>query len=382
MKASKKPPDATAGQQLNHERRRWPRQPGSETEEPLTGLGHLQPLHFSTRNLPAGEQFAAWKSHVAPLVDVILPEGLSETDPFPIDHIAWNFGSMVLVQQQVPAHSYFRSAAKLRSSSIDHWSVGLLRSGKSWTEVNGRVAQGEPNKVEFRSLGVPFSGRTIAAESLWLYLPRDLFSQTATIGNSSNNLILSGALANLLIDHINSVEMQLRNFTAADLPAVVRTTRDLITTCVSSSFAEDRAVAEQNVTVALMERARQYIQQNLSSADLTPDALCRALGVSRTHLYQIFEPSGGVLHYIQRRRLLATHAALSDPNNRRHILEIGENVGFSSAANFSRAFSKEFGYSPREARNAASPARLVHSNSSTEKEKSNSFEDWLKALGN
>jgi transcriptional regulator GlxA family with amidase domain len=78
--------------------------------------------------------------------------------------------------------------------------------------------------------------------------------------------------------------------------------------------------------------------------------------------------------------LLAAHAALSDPQDSRRIVDIAEAVGFNSAANFSRAFSKEFGYSPREARNAvphfAQPAGAF------ERDRPSSFEDWLKMLGN
>jgi AraC-like DNA-binding protein len=78
--------------------------------------------------------------------------------------------------------------------------------------------------------------------------------------------------------------------------------------------------------------------------------------------------------------LLAAHAALSDPKDSRRIIDIAEAVGFNSAANFSRAFSKEFGYSPREARNAS--PRLAHSVGLPERNVSSSFEDWLKMLGN
>ncbi|TIT13085.1 MAG: AraC family transcriptional regulator, partial [Mesorhizobium sp.] len=54
---------------------------------------------------------------------------------------------------------------------------------------------------------------------------------------------------------------------------------------------------------------------------------------------------------------------------------------FSAAANFSRAFSKEFGYSPREVRSSAVPPRPAHSVPLAEHDRVSSFEGWLKALG-
>ncbi|MER8588604.1 helix-turn-helix domain-containing protein [Mesorhizobium sp. M1338] len=317
---------------------------------------------------------------MAPLVEVRLPDDKSLNDGFPADHTAWNLGGMLMVQQRAPAHSYMRSAAKLRSSSIDHWYIVLPRTGRSWTEVDRRVAENQPGKLEFRSLGYPFRGRVTDSESLFLYLPRDLFSDTASTLDAKNNSIMSGNFANLFVDYVNSIEARLRSLTAEDLPRIVHATRAMIIACLAPP-AEHAAAAEQLVSVALMERARRYVQNNLDAAHLAPDSMCRALGVSRSRLYQLFEPSGGVLHYIQSRRLLAAHIALSDPADSRRIVDIAEAFGFSSAANFSRAFSKEFGYSPREGRGTVVLPRPAHSVSLAEHEKASSFEGWLKALG-
>ena len=147
----------------------------------------------------------------------------------------------------------------------------------------------------------------------------------------------------------------------------------------------DRIAARFNALSVLGQsclRARRYVQRNLNTAELTSEGMSRALGISRTRLYQLFEPSGGVNHYIQRRRLLAAHAALSDPGETRRIIDIAESVGFNSAANFSRAFTHEFGYSPREARYALKRPQLSHSIATVEQDSASSFEDWLKMLGN
>ncbi|MFB9983116.1 helix-turn-helix domain-containing protein [Mesorhizobium kowhaii] len=377
---TKRQDQALARQQRDLDRRRWPRegQPHNEAAPSLAPV--LEPLPFSTLELAPEDQFAAWQAHMAPLVEVRLPEDKSPDDGFPADHTAWNLGGMLIVQQRAPAHSYMRSAAKLRSSSIDHWYIVLPRTGRSWTEVDRRVAENQSGKLEIRSLGYPFRGRVTDSESLFLYLPRDLFSDAASTLDAKNNSILSGNFANLFVDYVNSIEARLRSLTAEDLPRIIHATRSMIIACLAPP-AEHAAAAEQLASVALMERARRYVQTNLDAAHLTPDSMCRALGVSRSRLYQLFEPSGGVLHYIQSRRLLAAHVALSDPADSRRIVDIAETFGFSSAANFSRAFSKEFGYSPREGRSTVVLPRPAHSVSLAEHEKASSFEGWLKALG-
>jgi len=363
------------------ERRRWPRDPPSEKDAAATALPVLKPLAFSTRGVAVADQFAAWQVHVSAILEVSLPEGVAPRDGFPADHIAWNLGSMLIVQQNVPAHGFERPAAMLRSSAIDHWHLVIMRNGRSWTEVDGRVAANRPGEVQFGSLGNPFSGRATSSESFILYLPRDLFAQSTASLDAINNTVLSGNAATLLIAYLNGVEARLSCLTEQDLPRIINATRDMILACLDPSTEGD-ATADRTANLALIERARRYVQRHLGAEHLSPSDMARALGVSRTRLYQLFEPSGGVLHYIQKRRLQTAHVALGDPADTRRIIDIAEAVGFTSAANFSRSFSKEFGYSPREARNAILSNRRSQPAADTVPEEGPSFDGWLKMLGN
>ena len=131
--------------------------PSLEHVKPLSPPA-LQPLSFSTRDLPAASQLAAWQALMEPLVAISLPAGLVPADGFPADHTAWNLGGMLVVQQSVPAHGYIRSAEKIRSSSIDHWCLVVLRNGRTWTEVDGRVAEGRPGASNSGRLATLFAG--------------------------------------------------------------------------------------------------------------------------------------------------------------------------------------------------------------------------------
>ncbi|WEX09493.1 helix-turn-helix domain-containing protein [Chelativorans sp. AA-79] len=360
------------------ERRRWPRGPETGTEAFRKGAPVLKPLKFSTRSLPARDQFGAWQDYMKPLADLRLPDDVSTGHGFPADHVAWNLGKVLIVQQRAPAHSYERSAIKLRASPIDHWSLGLLRSGQSWTEVDRRVAHNVPGKAELRTLGYPFRGRITEAESLIFYMPRDLFGDASAILDDANNSIRSGNLARLLIDYVSSVEASLCSLVAEDLPGIAQTLRNMMTVSVPSGAHKPTA---DHQAAGLMERARRHVHQHLASPELTPDSLCQELGISRTRLYQLFESSGGVLHYIRKKRLLAAHAALSDPANGQRILEIAEAVGFDTPANFSRAFKAEFGYSPRDARDPMSLGRGAFGNAHLP-ESTETFGSWLETLAN
>jgi AraC-like DNA-binding protein len=301
-------------------------------------------------------------------------------DGFPADQTAWNLEGMIIVEQTIPAHSFARSAARLRKSAIDHWYLSYLRSGRTWTEVDGHVAEARPGCVELGSLGHPFRGRSTEIQSVCIYLPRERFTRVNAKLDARNNSILTGNFADLLTDFIERTAERLRVLTAEDLPRVVQATSDLIVAGLTAGTKSEPARSQLS-SLALMERARRYIQTNLNIIDLAPVDICRALGVSRTRLYQLFAASGGVLAYVQKRRLIAAHHALGDPADERRIAGIAESCGFSSAANFTRAFTREFGYSPREARSALAESRLSDVNTRKRSQDQNSFEEWLRMLG-
>ncbi len=327
------------------ERRRYPRTVRASLGVDLREEGVLVPLRFETASLPPPQQFPAWQKHAAPLFDSRLPDAVRPEDGFVVRQAVWNLGGLLIVQQATPAFSYERSADEVRLSPIDHWQVTFLRTGRSWTESGGCVTQNTPRLMEVLSYGRPFRGRTQAADSISLIIPAELFADRGGLPAASHNVALGGHRVRLLFDYLVSVEGMLNRLTQDDLPGIRDRFREMVMDAVRP--LADREENHAQVSQAgLMTRARQFIINNILSPDLTVDALCHELAISRTRLYELFEAHGGVATYIRRRRLLAAHAMLTDPSEMRKIAAVGSAVGFDSAANFSRAFTQHFGYSP------------------------------------
>jgi AraC-like DNA-binding protein len=102
---------------------------------------------------------------------------------------------------------------------------------------------------------------------------------------------------------------------------------------------------------ALFERAVRYIRGHHGSADLSPDTICRALNVSRSHLYRAFSNKGGVMQNILEQRLRAAFSELSNPLNRAETIgSIAFRCGFVSDAHFNRLFRQTFGVRPTDVR--------------------------------
>jgi AraC-like DNA-binding protein len=84
-----------------------------------------------------------------------------------------------------------------------------------------------------------------------------------------------------------------------------------------------------------------------------PPVLYGLVGISRSNLYRLFEDSGRVTRYIQRKRLLEVHAVLTDPTTTQSISAISEDLWFAGASSFRRAFKRKFGSSSGDVRLAA-----------------------------
>jgi AraC-like DNA-binding protein len=306
---------------------------------------------FSTAAYDPREQFDVWRSRVSSLWDARLAAGASVTAGFHAEYMTCNLGGIVISSGRFAAHRLARSSGHAHRSLVDHWWLVRARSGEAWFETGERRLHARPGDIFLISLDQDFRGCTTDYDALTLILPRDDFRPVAASLDSACNTILSGNLAGLLADHLDSLETRLVGMSPEELVEAGRATAGVIAACVRPSGDQSHE-ANAAIEALLFERAQSYIQLNLSNHDLTPDQLAQVLGVSRSNLYRAFERVGGIFRYIQHCRLAAARAALS-AGDRRQIKDIAYRHGFRTASGFAKAFRREFGYSPGEARESS-----------------------------
>jgi len=314
----------------------------------------MESIHFSTEGLRAQDQFEAWREWFGSAFDVHPAD--SESIGFEAEYRAWQIGDLILPSSVAPPTRTVRSMTNLRRYPVDHWAISWGHDGATHYETK----RGEllaPPRVPFVWSAGQVSAHTHfppargTARRRQLYLPRDSFRDIAERLDATVGSRLDTPMGELLVGFLTSLEKQLPAITAAEVPAIEAALRALVAGTTSSS-AEALAEAHPQIALPQLEKTRRVVQANLRSPNLGPDTLCREVAMSRSALYRLLEPQGGVARFIQRARLTAARDILGDPEGRASISSIAEDFRFSSSAAFSRAFRVEFGCSPSDVRDA------------------------------
>ena len=189
-------------------------------------------------------------------------------------------------------------------------------------------------------------------ERIVLFLARDSFRGIVPVPVPACGLPLDTPLGRLLGDYMVALWRRLPDMTEADFTGLAKSIGAMVAAAVAPS-ADRTAIAKPQINVGRKERVRQIVQKHLRSPTLEPRNLGRMVGMSRSNLYRLFEDKGGIARYIQRERLLEARAILAESASSQTVSVIAEDLCFADASSFSRAFKREFGYTPREARYAA-----------------------------
>lgn len=303
----------------------------------------LRPIEFTTADLPPARQFEAFRASHETIVD-ICPPGYADRS-FKVSQKIWSLGTLVLTSTMLPQKGDMVRWKHWRKAVLDHWYIVLPCS----FVVDQALHRQPAARPTIHCLATPLEAEVEDDGALTLFVPRDLYP-AAELDKLLDNPLGNGS-GFLLADYLFVLNRRLPELAASELPNVVDATRCLIAACASPS--RDRlAEAQAPIDLTLLERGRRLIRRRLAEADLSPDMICRELGVSRSRLYRLFEPLGGISAYVRRQRLLQVRHALLDIVDTRSIVRIAEQWGFADASAFSRAFKHEFGLSPKAARDA------------------------------
>jgi AraC-like DNA-binding protein len=255
---------------------------------------------------------------------------------------------LLLSRVRVDASTLWREPGRLPSCASDV--VTIQWYGEEW--IRGRVGEHAPHRApgrtSFHDFAVPHRGWSEGSEAWVLAIPRTCIADSELLRlrapvfsipvGSPSGLLLTTALRTAW----ETVQCSpgSGNELACALVGLVNGVLD------SNTRRHDDA------RLAAM---RSYLRHRLADPALSGADLQQHFHYSRATVYRLFEPDGGVAHFIRDERLRRCHDALAHPDQggRTTVGAVAARWGFADAAQFGRSFRTRYGCPPRDVLRAA-----------------------------
>jgi AraC-like DNA-binding protein len=166
-----------------------------------------------------------------------------------------------------------------------------------------------------------------------------------------------GPLSKLLHNMIDDIIAMGPTIPVVDARAMANATIDLAASCLEPLSRQEVETKSGRNAVALVH-IKTFIEQRLSDVELRPQTLIDEFGITRSTLYRLFEPLGGVSAYITHRKLHRAFRTMTDTlQPRQRISQLAFELGFSHPSAFTRAFKDLFGLSPTDVQTLAGQSK-------------------------
>ncbi|WP_082407380.1 helix-turn-helix domain-containing protein [Mesorhizobium sp. 1M-11] len=292
-------------------------------------------LYYVTTGLDDEKAFATWSAVLSPLFE---PRPWTRSKSLPTGSANGAIlGDMVIAKVSFAAQAFVRDAHRI-ASTPDHILLHLYMSGGFNGMISGEQTSIGPGKVAVIDLAHEVRTRAFASNTLTLIVPRRVLG---SISPGTLKPRLDPRRNELLTAYMRSLQERSSQISPHEVAGTVSNAAQFLRRLLLQEDSE--AGNSRHAEGDLLSLAEAAIRDNLAVGKLSPDFLAEKLGISRATLYRVFAPRGGIMRYVQERRLVAVRAALSDPLETRKLSRIASDLGFNSEAHFSRAFRLQFG---------------------------------------
>lgn len=313
---------------------------------------------------------------------------VADEAPFHATFDLFHFGQSVLGDLTASTGRYVRTRRKVARDGLDAILLQLFLEGGVQFGVGRRTTYAQAGDIVVFDLAQPVDNINTKFRHLTSMWPRAAIEEVlpdierwhghALPKDNPAVAILRQHMASCfdMAGHLNQ-EQGLRVETA---------TLALAGAAMTGADLTDDSEAYPAMAEVLTYQIKRYIRENLASPFLSPAQIARRFGISRTRLYQLLEPVGGISNYQRHLRLQRCLTDLQNPELAKlQISEIAYRWGFSQLATFNRNFRKAFDITPGEARvRAFGGKRIVAASSPLQRRDEQIVREhhqWFHAIG-
>ncbi|WP_237482564.1 AraC family transcriptional regulator [Lichenibacterium dinghuense] len=311
-------------------------------------------LRFGPDTHPPDERVEAWRSALGFSHDMMVaPEDRAD---FRASFDGHHLGSILLADMRSGPHTAVRDKAHIARHALDAVALDVFVEGGLVGRVGTHNVAVGPGDALLLDLRDTMHIDVAEHRCVTLVVPRPLFTERVKrAGAVGGRMLAAGTpearlLAGQLLHLLNvAADLSEALAEAAGLAAL-----DLLAACLAPRPGRRKRESQRKDRAPELARVERFIERNIAKTDLGPEAVCAHFRLSRTALYRLIQPLGGVAAVAHRHRTLAAHRLLTSEWGRDLAIdEVARRCGFGTGQSLRRAMADAYGASPREIRKAA-----------------------------
>jgi AraC-like DNA-binding protein len=244
-----------------------------------------------------------------------------------------------------------RTATVIRSDSRDNYVLYVSVTGEHELVQRHRRATCSPGCMSLITTAEPFVQTKFGDnDTLYLSMPSAFVDQRLVYSEDACARTVGAreGLGRLAADTVVALQREAASMSAAEFLGAARAAADLVLLAISGAAeltSQDRSIRASNLA-----RAKRLMRARLGDPDLSLSDIARECGLSLRYLHDLFRDGGHTAReYLQGERLQAARALLErSPAGTNTVTDVCMMCGFSTPSQFSTAFKRAFGISPRD----------------------------------
>jgi AraC-like DNA-binding protein len=308
--------------------------------------GHADVPKFDIRLGPDTDGTAVlyYRQFTELLYELSFPPGAAER--FRCHSVIYQLPRAVIASANSVAQTLSRGPAEISRGGGDQILIWVQVSGESDVNYVGREGRLRPGDVVILDYAREIFVRAPDFAAIYVMIERKM-APPVFLAPSMHGTIFAGdsGPGRILCRAVESLFQAIESLTVAEASAAM----DGLITMATGMLEGDlvRRAAREPSGDPLFDKALAFIDSNLTRRDLAPALLEKSLPLSRSSLYRLFGPLGGVRNAILQRRLeRAVRVLLTSTTAKPSLRTIARDHGFSSEEQYSRAFRTRFGTTP------------------------------------
>lgn len=257
------------------------------------------------------------------------------------------------------ASRFTRTIQTMARHGTDQILVVCYTSGHFTMTAAGKTKHVGAGALAFIDLSQEITIEAPSVENVSLALSRRRLETVVPFLNDAHCFVREpGPLSRVLREVMEAVMAEGPAMSVADAGGAAGAIVQLVAACLEPLSHQQVETSQGSSTVTLVS-IKTVIERRLSDPELRPQTLLDEFGITRSTLYRMFEPLGGVSAYITERRLHYAFRLMADTTQSRpRISQLAFELGFSHPSAFTRAFKDLFGMLPKDVRSLAAQSKL------------------------